>query len=147
MRSLPEQHFSNLQKISTLDKSTLENFLLFVVFWILIFQARKEKLWPHSKHTRLRSLPEISPGNTWIQSLVTNFLSLNPRQYQSNHHMQDFLITTSNICHCLKWYWIGEQTKWPITNKTWCLIRTLKVNQWRFENPPICLDPLKISHS
>ena len=45
---------------------------------------------------------QISPENTLTQSLVTNFLSFNTRQNQSNHYKQYFLITTSNISHCLK---------------------------------------------
>ena len=46
-------------------------------------------------------LPETSPGDTWNQSLLTNFLSFNPPQYKSNHHKQHSLITTSKNSHCL----------------------------------------------
>ena len=41
-------------------------------------------------------LPETSPGDKWPQSLVTNFLNFIPR-YESNHHKQQLLITTSKI--------------------------------------------------
>ena len=42
---------------------------------------------------------ETSPNDTWIQSLVTNFLSFNPCQYESNRHKQDLLITKSKMSH------------------------------------------------
>ena len=54
-------------------------------------------LYPHQS----RSPPETNPENTRTHSLVINFLSFNSRQYQSNYQKQDFLITTSKICHCL----------------------------------------------
>ena len=44
-------------------------------------------------------IPETSSGDTWIQSLLTNFLSFNPAQHESNHHKQHPLITTSKIAH------------------------------------------------
>ena len=44
---------------------------------------------------------ETSPGDTWTQSLVTNFLNFNPRQYESNHHKHNLLITKSKISQCL----------------------------------------------
>ena len=54
----------------------------------------------HVISTTARSLT-TGPGDTWTQSLVTTFLSFNPRQYQSNHQKQDLLITTNKISHCL----------------------------------------------
>ena len=44
---------------------------------------------------------KTSPEDTRSQSFITNFLSINPPQYESNHHKQDLLITTSKISHCL----------------------------------------------
>ena len=52
--------------------------------------------WPRT----LLPSPETCPRVTWTQSSITNFLSLNPPQYESNHHKQDLLITTSKISHC-----------------------------------------------
>ena len=45
--------------------------------------------------------PEVSPRDTWTQSLVTYFLSFSPCQHESNHKKQDLLITTSKISDCL----------------------------------------------
>ena len=45
--------------------------------------------------------PEASSRDTWTQSLVTNFLSFNPCQHESNHKKQGLLITTSKISDCL----------------------------------------------
>ena len=56
-------------------------------------------IYKHS--TYIDTHPHISPGNTWTQSLVTNFLSFNLCKDHSSHHKQDFLDTTSNISHCL----------------------------------------------
>ena len=58
-----------------------------------------------SNLSNYQSPPKKSTGNTWTQSLVTNFLSFNPRQYQSNHHKYNFLITTSRISH----HWLQPQ--------------------------------------
>ena len=41
--------------------------------------------------------PPHPPGDTWTQSLITNFLSFNSPQYETNHHKQDLLITSSKI--------------------------------------------------
>ena len=49
----------------------------------------------------LPPIPKTSPGDTWTQSLATHFSDFNPLQYESNHHKQDLLITTSKIPHCL----------------------------------------------
>ena len=38
---------------------------------------------------------ETSPEDTRTQSLITNFISFNPPEYQSNHHKQDLLITAA----------------------------------------------------
>ena len=38
---------------------------------------------------------ETSPGDTRTQSLINNFISFNPPQYQLNHHKQDLLITAA----------------------------------------------------
>ena len=46
-------------------------------------------------------ISKTSPGDTWPQSLVTNFLSRNPPQYKWNHHKQHLLITTIKISHYL----------------------------------------------
>ena len=53
--------------------------------------------WPRT----LLPPPKTSPRVTWTQSSITNFFSLNPPQYESNHHKQDLLITTSKTSHCL----------------------------------------------
>ena len=47
--------------------------------------------------------PSVSQNNSrrYIHLLITNFLGFNPPQYESNHHKQDLLITTSKISHCL----------------------------------------------
>ena len=45
-------------------------------------------------------LPEPSQGYSWPQSSVTNFFSFITPQYESNHHKQDLLITTSMVSHC-----------------------------------------------
>ena len=37
---------------------------------------------------------KTTPIDTWTQSLITNFLSFNPPQYESKHHKQDLLTTT-----------------------------------------------------
>ena len=48
-----------------------------------------------------RSSPETSPRDIWTQSLIVNFLSFNPPQYESNHHPKQDLLITSKISHCL----------------------------------------------
>ena len=40
-------------------------------------------------------LPKTSPGDIWLQSLVTNIFSFHSIQYESNHHKQYLLIITS----------------------------------------------------
>ena len=41
-------------------------------------------------------------GNTWTQSLITNFLRFTLfSSYNWDHHKQDLLITTNKISHCL----------------------------------------------
>ena len=50
--------------------------------------------------TILPPLSKTSPEDTWTWSLITNFLNINPPQYESNHHKQDLLATTSKIPHC-----------------------------------------------
>ena len=40
-------------------------------------------------------IPETSPGDTWTQYSVANFLIFNPSQYWSNHQKQDLLIIAS----------------------------------------------------
>ena len=55
-----------------------------------------------SSSCTLLHLPlETRPGYTWTHLSVTSFLSLNPSQYESSHHKQDWLITASNIFHFL----------------------------------------------
>ena len=63
---------------------------------------------------------ETSPGETWTQSFVTNFLSFNSRQYESNHHKQDLLLTTSKISHYLLQLYILKVIKFrsAITSST-----------------------------
>ena len=48
---------------------------------------------PFQQPTTLPPSPETNPGDTWIQSLISNFFSFNPPQYESNHHKQNLLIT------------------------------------------------------
>ena len=36
---------------------------------------------------------EARPGDIWSRSLGTNFISLNPLQYESNYHLENLLIT------------------------------------------------------
>ena len=60
---------------------------------------------------KLPPLPENSPGDTWPQSLVTNFLSFNPPQYESNHHKQHLLICKSKISHWLPQILIRKSKK------------------------------------
>ena len=51
--------------------------------------------------TMLPLSPKTIPEDTWTKSLITNFLSINLPQYESNHQKQDLQITTSRISHCL----------------------------------------------
>ena len=44
---------------------------------------------------------ETNPEDTWTKSSVTSFLSLNFRQYDSNHYKQDLVIKTSKNFHHL----------------------------------------------
>ena len=41
--------------------------------------------------------PKARPGYKWTHLSVTNFLSLNPSQYESSHRKQDSLITASKV--------------------------------------------------
>ena len=70
-------------------------------YWQVPSEVQLCSIYTHSTHTRLRPPPKKNTGSIWTQSLVTNFLSFNARQYQSNHCKQDFLITTNKISHCL----------------------------------------------
>ena len=68
------------------------------------FEPTSQQKFPQTGTCHFTILPpssKTSPEDTRTQSLITNFLSINPPHYESNHHKQDLLITTSKIFHCL----------------------------------------------
>ena len=84
-----------------------EEFLYLIVspffcIWISQQESPPKKVYPIStaSHT-FPTPPETSPEGTWVQSFIANFPSFNPRQYESHHHEQDLLITTSKISYYL----------------------------------------------
>ena len=51
----------------------------------------------------MAQLPSKSWGDIWTQLSVTNFLSLKPPQYESNHHKQDFsFLAPASNCKFIK---------------------------------------------
>ena len=60
--------------------------------------------------------PKTIPGNTWTQLLITNFLTFNPPQYESNQYKQGLLITTCKISHCLLQLQIIESQYFHLTS-------------------------------
>ena len=104
---LPHLSQADTQEIQPVRCSLLSRICLWAIciknflFWL---SPRFSTSQPQSPKPRVsHSLPTVktSPGYTWPQLLVTNFLSANPPQYESNHHEQHLLATTSKISHCL----------------------------------------------
>ena len=56
-------------------------------------QFQKEYMTIQRRPTLLPS-PEASQGDTWTRSLLADFLTFNPRQYELNYHKQCLLIVT-----------------------------------------------------
>ena len=74
----------------------------FFCMWTSLLQSpQKGKCNSNSPVPPPLPIPKTRPGNTWTHPSVTNFLRLNPPQYESSHHKQDSLITTSKISHFL----------------------------------------------
>ena len=57
---------------------------------------------------------ETSPEDTSTKSSVTSFLSLNFRQYDSNHYKQDLLVTTSKNFHYLVQLQVMKSTNFAL---------------------------------
>ena len=104
---------SSLNGIKVLTKLFINNFLFWWSPHFSAFETTNKNLSErymqnhpkkvHAISTTLHPSPflKTSPRDILTQSLVTNFVSFNPSQYESNHLKQDLLITTSTISHCL----------------------------------------------
>ena len=72
--------------------------LLFLMWWsphISAFEPTSQQKSLHTCRCNFTILPpssKTSLEDTWIQYLITNFLNINPRQYESNYCKQDLLI-------------------------------------------------------
>ena len=73
----------------------------------------------------LSPIPETSPGETWTQSFITNFLSFNPRKYESNHHKQGLLFNTSKIFHYLLQLQVIKVIKFHLRSACHCKFHVL----------------------
>ena len=84
--------------LDRLQRINYKEFLLLMATPFSHFWISQQK---SSKEVQVFTPRIHRPGDAWIQSLVANFLSVNPCQYKSNHEKQDLLITISKISDCL----------------------------------------------